>query len=84
MVEDDGQAQVGRAAARRASMTDRRESPAMLKYGLQRGRHRFRKERDGIGKVALPGAVLTDQKRRVVKLYLLLGQTAKALQHQAA
>ena len=56
----------------------------MLKYGLQRGRHRFRKERYGIGKVALPGTVLTDQKRRVVKLYLLLGQTAKALQHQAA
>ena len=65
-------------------MTDRRKSPAMLKYGLQRGRHRFRKERDGIGEIALSGAILTDQERRVVKLYLLLGQTAKALQHQAA
>ena len=84
MVEDAGQAQVGRAASRRAAMTDRRKSPAMLKYGLQRGRHRFRKERDGIDEVARSGAILTDQERRVVKLYLLLGQTAKALQHQAA
>ena len=35
-------------------------------------------------KLLVPGAILTDQERRVVKLYLLLGQTAKALQHQAA
>jgi hypothetical protein len=61
-------------------MGNSREPPTPLDDRLQRGGHGLGEKREGIGKVALAGAVPPDDEGRIVEIHVLDGNAAKTHQ----